>query len=250
MIHTKDAEGRIPIHFVFGCHELKEGQEVQENLPSKQTQMSVVKFLMKQLPYSLKRSSDNYGFGCVAFATATSQAIQKVEIIEELCPEIFYKRSGHPNAKKIMIILMTASGIGNGAGAAIAQYFEKMSPGIIRVLNEPLFPHAYELVKNPELYQYFLSKLYKGGPYFHKFLQGSNLLEAEVKQKDGSIARFIKHLNHEDKTEPFQTDYKAKDRSGAFPLHYIFRTRTNDINIIDLIRLHPSAADQADNKGW
>lgn len=253
VIHTADAEGRIPIHFVFGCHELREEYEVQGDLPHKQTQMSVVKFLMKQLPYSLKRSSDKNGYSCVDFAAATSQAIQKMEIIEELCPEIFYKfykRSGCPNEENIVVFLSAASSI--GAGADIAQYFEKISPGIVSFIHEILFPRVYEWVKNPELFQYLLSRLFNGGPYFHKFLQHPRLLEAEPKRKHISIAKFMMQFKHEGEAaaEPFQTDYKAKDRSGAFPLHYIFKTRTIDINVKHLLGLHPSAADQADSKGW
>ncbi|EJK66705.1 hypothetical protein THAOC_12349, partial [Thalassiosira oceanica] len=82
-IHTTDALERLPIHFLFGCHELRHGYKSHGCLPTKSTQSSVADFLIRQLPYSLSEVEDAYGMKCLSIACLSTQALQKIDIISK-----------------------------------------------------------------------------------------------------------------------------------------------------------------------
>ena len=90
-IHAEDMFGRLPIHFVMGCHEYRkhrfEGRSPPVHSSKRQTAL-VIEYLVKQLPYSLK-AKDPEGRVCAHFACGSSLALRKTKAIEDKCPESF-----------------------------------------------------------------------------------------------------------------------------------------------------------------
>ena len=76
-IHTQDLFGRLPIHFVFGCHELRKGDFHSTTLvlSSKRQTGLVIDYLVEQLPYSLK-ARDNEGRTVAHFAAVSTLAMK------------------------------------------------------------------------------------------------------------------------------------------------------------------------------
>ena len=244
-IHTDDVLGRLPIHFLFGCHELRRGYKSNGCLPTKSIQSSVADFLIRQLPYSLSREArDFYGMTCLIIACLGSQALQKIDIISE--------RAEIDSMEAIISLTHICT---RGGNLDVFKYIgEVISPGLfLSPFVDVLAPYMLAKCKEPQLFQFVFTKRY-GNSLFHRAIKDGSLRTLEDPSgsdiHDEAISNFLKFSNLTSKTEMFQSDCRRKDRNGSYMLHLIFGARTTLNNVISLIDLYPEAAGHADNRGW
>ena len=243
-IHITDVLNRLPIHFLFGCHELRSGYKSDGSLPTKSIQSSVADFMIRQLPYSLREANDFYGMKCLSIASLSTQAVQKIDII-----------SKHAVIDDMDAVWPLVHICSEGGNPDVFKYIgETVAPGIfLRPVVDLMAPFMLAHTKEPEMFQHVFTMRY-GRSLFHRALKDGSLRRLKEtygsKLHDGTISKFIEFSNLPSKTELFQGDCRRKDSNGAYLLHLIFGTRTTLENTSSLIDLYPDAAGHADNRGW
>ena len=264
-IHTEDMFGRLPIHYAFGCAELRKNQygDSFKPTPSSKRQTSlVIDFLAEQLPYSIS-AQDSQGRVCAHYASASSLAINKIALIEKKCPESFtIPTKGH--GCPIHYACTSGAGV-----EVVAHLVSRFSPRSITV-EHPYLGSPIACARDFNSFGFLLSAYStivnnsSDGTAFHKLM-----LDDNIKVKDHIIKRFIEFSKLEPRTRDFQDDVRTKDKkTGTYPLHLVFgvafRTlidsvkpeiqshliRRNIAHLEELIDCYPRALEEVDNRGW
>ena len=218
-IHTKNVFGQLPIHLAMQT--------------SDKSNFECLNFLAQQQPDALC-VLDERGMCCAHYACSSKNALKKLELIAELCPEAFRCKSDSCG-------LPIHFACKNGCNEELLQYLIAQYPESLGVhvgsLGSPL--HCVKKENFPRLLRFLLKEKYRadvenGLPLVHAFLQ-----DDEIEDKDRILALC-----------PFDLDERAEeDDMGRTLLHLIF-CFTNDYDLIESIWFHPAMISKQDHDGW
>jgi len=222
-IHTKNVFGQLPIHLAMQT--------------SDKSNFECLNFLAQQQPDALC-VLDERGMFCAHYACSSKNALKKLELIAELCPEAFRCQSDSCG-----LPIHHACKNSNGRDKEVLQYLIAQYPESLGVhvgsLGTPL--NCVKKEKLPLLLRFLLKERYRadvenGLPLVHAFLQ-----DDETHDKDQLLALCC----------PFDLDERAEeDHEGRTLSHLIFRF-AKDVELIRFFCMYPRGIlSKQDHDGW
>ena len=222
-IHTKNIFGQLPIHLAMQT--------------SDKSNFECLNFLAQQQPDALC-VLDERGMSCAHYACSSKNALKKLELIAELCPEAFRCQSDSCG-----LPIHHACKNSNGRDKEVLQYLIAQYPESLGVhvgsLGTPL--NCVKKEKLPLLLRFLLKERYRadvenGLPLVHAFLQ-----DDETHDKDQLLALCC----------PFDLDERAEeDHEGRTLSHLIFRF-AKDVELIRFFCMYPRGIlSKQDHDGW
>jgi ankyrin repeat protein len=219
-IHTKNIFGQLPIHLAMQT--------------SDKSNFEGLTFLAQQQPDVLS-SLDERGMCCAHYACSSKNAVKKLELITELCPEAFRCQSDSCG-------LPIHHACTNGCNEEVLQNLIAQYPESLGVhvgsLGSPL--HCVKKKKKIMLLRFLLKEKYRtdvenGLPLVHALLQ-----DDDIQDKDQILA-----------LRPFTLDERAEeDDEGRTLSHLIFRF-TKDVELISFLCTYPRGMiSKQDRDGW